>query len=356
MALGGVFYYNLFRWTFEEKLKQDMIEMVRIKSPDLIKGILRQKQYPTIEEGDVMNWLGGDKRIADILYLNGNGFIRWHKQGQLIGIHYEEYVKQVGVETDAIDQAYQSGQPKVRSFKKDPFFDIAIPLKAKGEVVIGILNLQVSKESSSKIIGSAMNKYVLGAIGVLILLGLPLWIYLRFFIVAPIISLRDCIDSISTKSFDIKFAARKDEIGEQADAIGGLLGKVRLELDAVTDRERQRQSDEELWWKAVLSTAVADGSQAIVVDEDNNVLFANFDLDLDRPDQKKHLLDIIDSQQQDVLRIIGMAMDTPRQIMQNDVMFKGIECRVRAIQVQAEGNIKRTLVLFTPLKRLAQQV
>ena len=38
MFLGGIFYYNLFKWTFDEKLKQEAINMVRLYTPDLIKG------------------------------------------------------------------------------------------------------------------------------------------------------------------------------------------------------------------------------------------------------------------------------------------------------------------------------
>ncbi len=351
MVLGGVFYYNLFKWTFEEKLKQDMIETVRIKTPDLIKGLMRQKLYPTIEELDVMTWLGGDKRIADILFLNGNGIIRWHRQARLIGTPFDQYEKEIGVETPAIALAYNSGQPKVRAFKNQPVFDIAIPLKAKGETVIGILNLQVSKESSDQIISSAMTKYVFGSIGVMILIGLPLWIYLRFFILAPLNALRDSIEAISTKNLEVKYADRSDELGDLAGSLSGLLSKIKVEFDAVNDRERQRQSDETLWWQSVLSTAVDSASRAIVVDEDNYVLFANFDLDLDRPGDKKHLLDVIDSQQQDVLRIIGQAMDSPRVTTEGDAHLKGVPCHIRAIQVQTEGNIRRTLVVFKPQPR-----
>lgn len=348
VVLGGVFYYNLFRWTFEEKLKQDIVETVRIKTPDLIKGLMRQKLYPTLEEVDVMTWIGGDKRVADILYLNGNGIVRWHKQARLIGMPFDQYEKEIGVETSAIMLAYNSGQPKVRSVKNQPLFDIAIPLKAKGETIIGILDLQVSKESSDRIIASAMTKYIFGSIGVMILMGLPLWLYLRFFILAPILNLRDSLDTISTKNLEMKYPARRDEIGDLASVVSGLLVKIKQEFDLFAEREKQRQSDEGMWWLSVLSTAVDQSSRAFVVDEDNCVLFANFELNLRHAGERKHLLDIIDSQQQDVLRIIGMAMDNPRQTVEGDVQLKGVPCHVRAMQVQTAGTIRRTLVVFKP--------
>ena len=28
MCLGGIFYYNLFKWTFDERLKQESITMI----------------------------------------------------------------------------------------------------------------------------------------------------------------------------------------------------------------------------------------------------------------------------------------------------------------------------------------
>jgi len=348
MLLGGVFYYNLFKLTFDEKLKQDILEAARLKSPEMIKGLLRSPRVITFEEFDVMNWLRSDKRITEVVYLNANGTIRWHPQGQYIGMQFEDYEKTVGVLTDAIGQAYYSGNPKVRAVPKQPFYDIAIPLKAKGEVVIGILSLQVSREGADKIIKSAMRKYVLGAVGVLILLGIPLYIFLSHYVLGPLGSLRDNIDGVSAKSLNMKFPPRKDEIGEVADSLNGLLEKVRLEIDTLSEREKQRQGYEQSWWLAVLGTAVPRAAKALVVDEDNSVLFANFELNKPDPTQKLHLLDIVDSRQQDVLRLIGMAMDNPRQTMEGDTIFKGETAHVKVVQMHSETNMRRTLILFEP--------
>ena len=89
-------------------------------------------------------------------------------------------------------------------------------------------------------------------------------------------------------------------------------------------------------------------ARALVVDEDNNILFANFELRRQDPSQKLHLLDIIDTQQQDVLRLIGNAMDSPRESVEGETVFKGVPYLVRVVQLQAEGNIRRTLILFEP--------
>ncbi len=354
MVLGGVFYYNLFKWTFDEKLKDDVIELARVKSGDLIKGILRSPKVITFDEYDVMSWLRSDKRIVEILYINGNGTIRWHKQPNYIGMAYDEYEKQIGgLPTQAIGFAYTTASPKVFLVPNQPFYEVALPLKArsdkgdKGEVVIGILDLLVSREGAQRVIQSAMTKYIIGAIGVLILLGIPLYLFLNHYVIAPILSLRDSIDTISTKSFEIKFAARRDEIGDLAGSVSQFLEKVRAELLAVTEREALRQGSEQGWWQTVLTTTVSRGSRALVVDEDNSVLFANFDMPT-TPGQKLHLLDVVDNQQQDVLRLVGLAMETPRKTVEGDTMFRGEPSHVKVVQIQSDVSAKRTLILFEP--------
>jgi HAMP domain-containing protein len=354
MVLGGVFYYNLFKWTFDEKLKDDVIELARVKSSDMIQGIMRSPTVVTIPEYDVMTWLKGDKRIMDILYLNGNGTIRWHKQSKYIGMNYDEYEKQIGgFPTPAIGVAYATASPKVFLVPKQPFYEVAIPLKArsdkgdKGEVVIGILEMIVSREGAERVIQSAMAKYIIGAIGVLVLLAIPLYLFLNHYVISPLMSLRDSIDTISTKSFEIKFAARRDEIGDLAMSVSQFLEKVRAELVAVTEREAMRQGAEQSWWQSVLSVAVPRGSRALVVDEDNSVLFANFDIPAS-PGQKLHLLDVVDNQQQDVLRLVGLAMDSPRQIIEGDTVFRGEASHVKVVQIQSDASAKRTLIMFEP--------
>ncbi|MFA5162145.1 MAG: hypothetical protein WC421_07850 [Elusimicrobiales bacterium] len=350
MVLGGVFYYNLFKWTFDEKLKNDVIEMARLKTADLTAGLIRSPRVITLDEYDVMNWFRNDNRIAEIIYISGAGSIRWHKHAKYIGMMLDDYEKEIGLATNAVSQAYYSGNPKVYLVRGQPFYEIAIPLRARENVIIGVLDLLVSREGSERIISSAMRKYIVGAAGVLLLLGIPLYLFLSHYVITPLSVLRDSIDNISTKSFEIKFARRRDEIGELAESVALFLDKVRVELSDITERDRQRHAHEQAWWQAVLTTAVKRGSRAIVVDEDNNVLYANFEMSA-VPGQKLHLLDVVDSQQQDVLKLIGMAMETTQTSVEGDTTFKGEPAHVRAVQVQSEGTLKRTLIIFEPLSK-----
>jgi len=63
---------------------------------------------------------------------------------------------------------------------------------------------------------------------------------------------------------------------------------------------------------------------------------------------KLHLLDVIDSQQQDVLRLVGVALDRPNQVVEADTMFKSEPCHVKAVHLEEEGELRRTLILFEP--------
>lgn len=345
MFLGGVFYYNLFKWTFDEKLKQDILEMIKVHTPTLRKGLLRSPRAITLDEYDIMSSLSKDERISTILYLNKAGIVRWHKESRLMGISWDEYQKDIGTLTDAVAQAYLSKSPKVRLVPKQPFYEIAIPLSVRGDI-IGIVNIQVSRAGSEAIIYSAMRKYVFGAIGVLLLLGIPLYIFLHHFVVYPLSSLKDSIDTISTKSFDVRFAPRKDEIGDLTESLGQFLQKVRGELDSMSAREKQRSDAEQHWWRSILNTIMPSGHHAIVVDEDNNVLYTNFELFRSDESGKLHLLDVVDSQQQNLLRLIGVALETPNQVVEGDTAFKGENCHVKVLHLAEAGDIRRTLILF----------
>ncbi len=350
MFLGGVFYYNLFKWTFDEKLKQDIIEMAKIHTPTLRGGLLRNPKASTMDEFDIMSTLSKDERISSVLYLNKAGIVRWYKEARMMGIPFDEFQKTVGVITDAIPQAYLSKSPKVRRVPKQPLYEIAIPLSLRGEV-IGILDLQVSRAGAEALINSAVKKYVVGAIGVLMLLGIPLLIFLQHFIIAPLGSLKDSIDAISTKSFDMHFAVRNDEIGELAGSIGEFLHKVKGELDGMSSRELMRSEAEQHWWRAILNTVILRGHTAIVVDEDNNILYANFEFSPDgsNPAAKKiHLLDVVDSQQQNLLRLIALALDSSNNAVEGETVFRGVSCRVKILHLKEVGDIRRTLILFEP--------
>ncbi len=348
MFLGGIFYYNLFKWNFDERLKLDVLDMVRIHASKLIAGLSRNQSAISMEEFDTITQFAKDERVAALLYLNKYGEVRWFKDPSKITIPFDQFQKEVTIPTDAIEQAWLSKSPMIRAVPKVPLYDIAIPLAARGEVM-GILNMQVSREGVVKHINTAMKKYVVGAVGVLLLMGIPLYFFLHHFVINPLLTLRDSVESISLKALELKFPARKDEIGDLANVLNAFLGKMGRELASTIVKERQRGVAEARWWKTILSAIVAKTHHAIVVDEDNSVLYTNFPVTgTVATDGKMHLLDVIDTQQQDVLRLVGVALDRPNQVVEADTMFRAEACHVRAVHLEEEGELRRTLILFEP--------
>ena len=354
MFLGGIFYYNLFKWTFDEKLKEQAIDLVRRNAYQLIKGLTAHQNFITMEEYDIVTMqLAKDDKVASLVYLNRYGDIRWFKDPNFMGKPFDEFEKAVGFPTDAVKEASGTKTPKIRVVPDHPLYEIAIPLALRGEVV-GIMDMQISRQGVRDVISQAMNKYILGAAGVLFLLGIPLYFFLHHFVINPLMHLRDAVEAISFKNLDLKFPDRKDEIGDLASVLQIFLQKVRADRTNAIVKEKQRGVAEQRWWQSILVTIVSKTHRAIVVDEDNTVLYTNFPIPTSPdPNVRPHLLDIIDNQQQDVLRLVGVALDRPNQVVETDTMFKQEACHVRAVHLEEEGELRRTLILFEPKKAIA---
>ena len=147
----------------------------------------------------------------------------------------------------------------------------------------------------------------------------------------------------------MKFAPRNDEIGDVAAVISLFLTKVKAEISNAMVKEKQRGVAEARWWQSILMAIVSKNHKAIVVDEDNSVLYTNFPVTgTVTGEGKLHLLDVIDSQQQDVLRLVGVALDRPNQVVEADTTFKSEPCHVKAVHLEEEGELRRTLILFEP--------
>ncbi|HBA61368.1 MAG TPA: hypothetical protein DCZ92_11250 [Elusimicrobia bacterium] len=347
MFLGGVFYYNLFKWTFDEKLKQDVIETVKVYAPTMRNGLLNSPKAISFEEYDIMMSLAKDERITSMLYLSRQGTIRWHKESRFMGMTWDDYRAQVPPPTDAIAQAYTSKMPKVRQVSGEPFYEIAIPFSVRGDI-IGIIDLLVSRAGAEVLIGSAMRKYVFGALGVLFLLGLPLYFFLHHYILSPMDLLRDSVEGVSLKNFELRFADRSDEIGEVAAAINRLMGKMKVEIEGISNRDRTYKEAEQRWWRSLLSIIVPSTNYVIVVDENNSILYANFELAQGADPKNVHLLDVVDSQQQTLLRLVGQAFEMPDSPVEGEAVFKNQNFNVKVLHVGQTADTNRTLILFFP--------
>ena len=347
MCLGGFFYYNLFKWTFDEKLKQDILDTVKVYAPTVRNGLLSRPRALTLDEYDIMTSLSKDERVISVLYLNRQGIVRWYKEARFIGVPWDEFQKTVPPLTDAIKQAYDSKMPKSRQVANEPFYEIAIPFSVRGEI-IGIVDLLVSRAGAKVLIGSAMRKYIFGALGVLFLLGLPLYFFFHHYVVSPMGVLRDSIEAVSLNNLDLRFAAKSDEIGDIAGSISRLIAKMKTEMDSSSSRDAKYKEGEQKWWRSLLDLIVPAGNYVIVVDENNGILHANFPLVGGKDSKNIHLLDVVDSQQQSLLRLVGQAFEAPDQVAEGETFFKNQNMNVKVLHVGDASGISRTLILFRP--------
>lgn len=347
MGLGGVFYYNLFKWTFDEKLKQDVIETVKQYSKAMTNGLLANQKAITFEEYDIMLSLAKDERITSMIYLNRIGIMRWHKEARFLGMAWDEYSKQIPPPTDAINQAFASRVPKVQQVKGEPFYEMAIPFSARGDI-IGVLDILVSRAGAEVLIGSAMKKYVFGAIGVLLLLGVPLYLFLHHYVISPMEQLKDSIEGVSMKNFELRFPERGDEVGQVAYAINSLMDKMKAEVQNYDNRNKVYREEEQRWWRSLLNLIVPSSNHVIVVDENNNILYANFEIASVAEGNKVHLLDVVDTQQQTLLRLVGEAFEKTDVPVTGETMFKGHMCDLKVLHVGQSVDVSRTLILFSP--------
>ena len=164
-VIGGLFYYNLFKFVFDKKLQNEMVEMVRFRAPSLVQWLAsRPKGEATFREAEIMKGLQRyDDRIKSLVYLNYDGSIRWHENTKFLRMSYADYNNSVGFETNAVVQAIRDGLPRAILAGGGDYYDMAIPLLAKGNTVAGVVNVTVSRENAKQLIHSSMVRYAVGA-------------------------------------------------------------------------------------------------------------------------------------------------------------------------------------------------
>ena len=348
IILGALLYFNLFKYVFDVNLQNQIIDTVRRNTNVLIDGLV-SKSYPSILENDVITlWPRQDNRIVNIVYFNGNGTVRWHKDIGLIGKHLSEYDKAGHLETDAIYQAFKTGRHQVIMKNDGMMYEIAIPLKAKDNRIAGVISLDVSRAQVKREISGALRSYIVGAIAIFALMGFVLYLFVIRNVVNPIVYLTDSIENISTKSFQLDFVERSDEVGALAKAVEAFLAKVKRELEERETIDKSRHHYEQEWWSSVLAITVPKGSRAIVVDENNNIMHANFELTM-KKDGPVHLLDIFGGTQQDIVHLVGQAMDNPGKIFRAKTESGGRTFGIKTLQLKSKGGIVRTVIVLEPL-------
>jgi HAMP domain-containing protein len=349
--IGGLFYYNLFKFVFDKKLQNEMVEMVRFRAPALVQWLSsRPRGEATFREAEMMKSLiRNDDRIKSLIYLNSDLTIRWHENTKFLGMSASDYNNTVGFDTNAVYQSHRDRLPRALLFGEGDRYDMAIPLLAKDNALAGIINVTVSRASARKLIHSSMVRYAFGAFIMILLIGGVLYLFLLLKIIRPLGNLKDSIEAVSLNNLTLAFPPRRDEIGDVAVAVDGLLVKIREDIKSLENVEIMSLEKEQRWWKTILAVTVPKGSRALVVDENNNILYTNFELKM--PGKEKiHLLDIFDGRQQEIIQVIGEALENPTKVLRGAVVNKGVKCLVKAVQLPDDAGKNRIVLVLEPEK------
>ncbi|MBR5151707.1 MAG: hypothetical protein IKW71_02620 [Elusimicrobiaceae bacterium] len=349
--IGGLFYYNLFKFVFDKKLQNEMVEMVRYRAPQLVQGLAAKPKQVSFNEANLMkDMLQNDARVKNIIYLNYDGSIRWHENTKFLGMSYTDYNNAVGFNSNAVVQAIRTANPRAILTTKGEEYDMAIPLLAKGNTVAGVVDLTVSRAAARDLIYSSMVRYVVGALIMILLIGGVLYLFLLLKVLRPLGALKDSVDAVSLNNLSLSYPERKDEIGDVANSVKGLLGKIQEDLKGLEHGEIMALEKEKTWWKAIFAVAIPKGTRALVVDENNNVLYTNFELK-EPEDRKLHLLDIFDGRQQEIIQVVGEALENPTKVLRGSVVSKDVKCVVKAVQLPDDGGKNRIVVVLEPEKQ-----
>ena len=88
--------------------------------------------------------------------------------------------------------------------------------------------------------------------------------------------------------------------------------------------------------------ALKPDEKAIIIDRDQSVLYTDYE-STGRPLKKLHLLDVIDSRDVQILRLISVAVDRPGAFAEGEVIFRTERKRVPVIY----GADHRTHIIFS---------
>ncbi len=355
-VIGGLSYYNLFKSVFDTKLQADMIAMVHPRASQFLHGLISR---PKPKEGDALPFTearlikemkAADSRIISSIYLNYDGSIRWHDNVDFLGKSYADYNNEVGFASNAPALAIRRAAPQAVLVDDGNAYDIAIPLLAKNQVVAGVVDLIVSREDARKEIRSAMVRYAIGVVIMLVLIGGVLYLFLLLKVIRPLGALKDSVEAVSLNNLTLNYPTRQDEVGDVAVSIESLLGKITEDIKSLEQGEIVSLEREKTWWKAIFAVAVPRGTRALVVDENNNVLYTNFELKAAEK-RKVHLLDIFDGRQQGIIQILGEALEKPTKVLRGTVMSQNVKCTVRAVQLPNDAGKNRIVVTLEPVKK-----
>jgi HAMP domain-containing protein len=282
-----------------------------------------------------------------VVYVGRNNRIRWHKEARFMGIPFDEFNAQIPFLTGAMNEAIMAKAHRARAVSGQPLFELAVPFTLRGEI-IGIMALTVTKAGAQGLVASAMSKYMVGAVLTLFLLGLPLYFFFIHYVTAPIEALRERVRYVSLRNPELRVPERSGEIGSLGAEFSAMAEKMRKELEENSRRAEESSETEGLWWRSLLGAIVPGSNYALVVNQDNNVLYANFDLGRAGETGAVHLLDLVDNRQQALLRLASEALEAPGRVLEGEAVFRDKDMNAKILHIGSSPETGRTLILFQP--------
>ena len=143
MVLGGISCRSPLKSTSDELLKQGSVDMVSLCSPTLLAGLARSQNAISMDEHDVIERLAATEGVTCSYLLISTARCAGSATPARSPRRFEQFVKEVTLPTNAIEQATLAKTPAGSDIPGLPLYDIAIPLAIEGEVM-GVLDLQMA--------------------------------------------------------------------------------------------------------------------------------------------------------------------------------------------------------------------
>jgi serine/threonine protein kinase len=177
LLLGALIFRALLISVLQDEMIHGTMDSVEILSADLARGLDQDSTLPTFDEYDIMQRLLRDSRIADLVYLNRDGSVRWHPDPGLLAEPWDRYARgSDSPKTDAVFQTVRDRASRIRRVAGHEYWEVAIPVMDRGSPP-AVVALVVAREAVLVRVREHMTKYWLSALGLFFAVGLLLVCY-----------------------------------------------------------------------------------------------------------------------------------------------------------------------------------
>jgi len=344
--MGGISLYQFLKNSGAERRRDEVLASLRGRAPMLINAALKSPSAVTLEEYDFLENFSREPGLGELVYLAADETVRWHRQPGAIGRPSREIVHETSFATGVVARAFSTlSFAAARAPSGD--LEVVVPFSVKRRPVT-LLAFTLSAAEHRRAAAAGVVRYAFLALSAVLLLCAVLYFLLRRYVENPLSSLAFWMDGASLRGGDqARAAPPPPAAGEVSAAAARLAARARDELAAVEKRLASVVETEQAWWRALLGAAAPAGARVIVVDENNNVIYSNSGPGEVRGGEKVHLLDVVDSNQQDLLRLIGEAFESPGRAVEGRAAFRGRPVRVKVLHVGEGADLGRTLILFS---------